>query len=295
MAEVRVAFDAGNYLGETPVWSVAEQALWWVNCEDEPELHRWHPGTGAHAFWPMPQRIGGFAHKPDGSVLVALYDGLYDFNPDSGELAFRVPSPFPLHVALHESAVDRQGRLWIGGFDRNFPADRAANGAAICRLAGDRLVPVITGISVANALAFSPDGRTLYVSDSPKRTVEAYDLDPATGDVSNRRTFLALGEGEGFVDGAAVDSEGGYWLANVAAGALRRYLPDGTLDRIVPLPFSNPTKLAFGGSDLATAYVTSTQSVAACFSEPSQPNGPVYAVQTGFTGIAEPVLAASPG
>ena len=294
MADVKVAFDAGNYLGETPAWSAAEQALWWVNCEDAPELHRWHPESGAHTFWPMPQRIGGFAFRPDGTLLVALYDGLYDFTPATDELVFRVPSPFPPHVALHESAVDRQGRFWIGGFDRNFPANRAAADAAICRLDGDRLVPVITGIAVANALAFSPDGRTLYASDSPKRMVEAYDLDPATGDLSNRRTFLALQEGEGFVDGAAVDSEGGYWLANVAAGALRRYLPDGTLDRVVALPFSNPTKLAFGGPDLGTAYITSTQSVAMCFSQPTQPNGPIYAAQTGFTGIAEPLLATLP-
>jgi sugar lactone lactonase YvrE len=291
MAEVKVAFDAGNYLGETPAWSIAEQALWWVNCEDEPELHRWHPQSGDHTVWPMPQRIGGFAFRADGTMLVALYDGLYDFVPATGALELRVRSPFPAHVALHESAVDRQGRFWIGGFDRNFPADRAAADAAICRLDGDTLMPVITGIAVANALAFSPDGRTLYVSDSPKRTVEAYDLDPASGDLSNRRTLLALQDGEGFVDGASVDAEGGYWLANVAAGALRRYLPDGTLDRIVALPFSNPTKLAFGGPDLDIAYVTSTQSVAVRFCEPTQPNGPVFALRTGFSGIAEPLLA----
>ena len=295
MSGIRVAFDAGNYLGETPVWSAAEQALWWVNCEDEPELHRWHPASGAHRFWPMPQRIGGFVFKAGGGMVVALYDGLYDFDADSGEVTLRVRSPFPAHVALHETAVDRQGRLWIGGFDRNFPANRAAADAAICRLDGDRLVPVITGISVANALAFSPDGRTLYVSDSPKRTVQAYDLDPESGAVSNARTLLALKEGEGFVDGAAVDAEGGYWLANVAAGALRRYLPDGTLERVVPLPFSNPTKPAFGGADLGTIYVTSTASVAMCFSEPTAPNGPVYALEPGFAGLEEPLLAGWPG
>lgn len=293
MSKVTVAFDAGNYLGETPVWCAPEQALYWVNCEHEPELHRWEPQTGAHNFWPMPQRIGGFAFKAEGGLLIALFDGLYDFTPETGELELRVASPFPPHVALHESAVDRQGRFWIGGFDQRFPADRTAADAAICRLDGDRLLPVITGISVANALAFSPDGTTLYASDSPKRTVEAYELDPATGDVSNGRTFLALKEGEGFVDGATVDAEGGYWLANVAAGALRRYLPDGRLDRIVPLPFSNPTKPVFGGPELATLFITSTKSVQACFMTPTEPNGPVYALEPGFVGIAESPLALS--
>ncbi|MCB2058948.1 MAG: SMP-30/gluconolactonase/LRE family protein, partial [Novosphingobium sp.] len=136
-------------------------------------------------------------------------------------------------------------------------------------------------------LAFSPDGRTMYASDSPTRSVQAYDLDPQTGEVSNGRTFLQLKDGEGFVDGATVDSEGGYWLANVAAGRLRRYLPDGTLDRIVDLPFSNPTKPAFGGPDLKTLYVTSTKMEMASFMEPTAPNGGIYALRPGETGVPE--------
>lgn len=287
MTQVKVAIDADNHLGETPVWSEAEQALWWVNCEHPPELHRWSPATGAHARWPMPQRIGGFAHTAGGGMLVALADGVYDFAPDSGALTMRAPSPLPPQVTLHESGVDWQGRFWIGGFDHDFPANRAASGGAWCRLEGDRLVPVITGIAVANALAFSPDGRTLYAADSPKRKVEAWDLDPASGAVSNRRTFLALGEGEGFVDGATVDSLGGYWLANVGAGRLRRYRPDGTLDRMIDLPFSNPTKPAFGGPGLETLFVTSTKMAMQAFMEPSAPNGPIYALEPGETGIAE--------
>lgn len=146
---------------------------------------------------------------------------------------------------------------------------------------------MIEGIAVANGLAFSPDGRTLYISDSPTRRVDAYDLDPASGAVSNRRTFIQLVEGEGFVDGATVDSEGGYWLANVGAGALRRYRPDGSLDRIVQLPFSNPTKPAFGGPDLKTLYVTSTCMAMASTMEPTAPNGGIYALNPGETGIAE--------
>lgn len=291
LPEVRIAFDAGNHLGETPIWSAPEQALWWVNCEHPPQLHRWHPGSGEHRVWPMPRRIGGFVPKGSGGLLVVLSDGLYDFSPTSGELSLRVPSPFPSHVSLHECHCDRQGRFWVGGYDHEFPANRSASGAAICRLDGDRLTPIIPGIAVANGMAFSPDGRTMYVANSPSRKVEAYDLDPKSGEPSNGRTFLALKEGEGFVDGATVDSEGGYWLANVAAGRLRRYLPDGTLDRIVDLPFSNPTKPAFGGPNLKTLYVTSTQMAMQAFMEPSAPNGPVFALEPGETGIAETPFA----
>jgi sugar lactone lactonase YvrE len=292
MTKVRIAIDADNYLGETPIWSVEDQVLWWINCEHPAELHRWSPGTGAHDIWPMLMRIGGFVPKAGGGLLVALADGLYDFDPASGALTLRVASPFPPHVKLHECHCDRQGRFWIGAFDHDFPANRAASGAAICRLDGDRLTPVIEGIAVANALAFSPDGRTMYIADSPKRKVEAFDLDPASGNLSNRQTFLTLKEGEGFVDGATVDSEGGYWLANVGAGRLRRYLPDGTLDRIIDLPFSNPTKPAFGGPNLRTLFVTSTKMQMQSFMTPTAPNGPVYALEPGFTGVPEiPLIA----
>ncbi|MBW8755898.1 MAG: SMP-30/gluconolactonase/LRE family protein, partial [Sphingomonadales bacterium] len=202
MTEVRVAIDAGNHLGETPIWSPSEQALWWINCEHPPELHRWHPRSGEHRTWPMPQRIGGFVPKAQGGLLVALADGLYDFDPESGELSFRVPSPFPAHVKLHECHCDRQGRFWIGGFDRRYPADRTAADAGYCRLDGDRLTVAVTGVHVANGLAFSPDGTTMYAVTSPTRQVDAFDLDPATGALSNRRPFVTLAEGEGFADGA---------------------------------------------------------------------------------------------
>ena len=291
MTEVTLAFAADNHLGETPVWSAREQALWWVNCEQPPELHRWVPASDEHTKWPMPQRIGGFAHKANGGLLVALADGLYDFTPESGALNLRVASPLPPQVKLHESAVDRQGRFWIGGFDHDFPANRQASGACYFRLDDDVLTPVITGIAVANGLAFSPDGKTLYAADAPKRKVEAWDLDPASGSVANRRPYLALAEGEGFVDGACVDAEGGYWLANVGAGRLRRYLPDGTLDRIIELPFSNPTKPAFGGPDLKTLYVTSTKLEMPCFMQPSAPNGAIYALVPGECGVPDVPLA----
>lgn len=287
MSQVRVAFDAGNHLGETPIWSADEQALWWVNCEHPAELHRWHPQSGEHRVWPMPKRIGGFVPKASGGLLVALADGVYDFDPAGGDLALRAPSPFPTHVNLHECHCDRQGRFWIGGYDTNYPADRSAADAAYCRLDGDRLTVVVTGVTVANGLAFSPDGTKMYAVTSPTTLVEQFDLDPATGALSNRLPFIRLGAGEGFADGATVDAEGGYWLANVAAGALRRYRPDGTLDRIVPLPFSNPTKPAFGGPNLATLFVTSTQLAIPPVMSPTAPNGPIYALEPGERGVPE--------
>ena len=278
-----------NYLGETPVWSVAEQSLYWINCEHEAELHRWSPETNAHNVWPMPERIGGVALKRGGGAVVFLGSGLYDVDLASGELTLRAASPLPPHVKLHECATDRQGRLWVGAYDHNFTVtNRNPRGAAYLRLDGDTLIPEITGINIANGLAFSPDGKTIYVADSPSRQIFTYDLAPASGQLSGRRDFLTISPEFGFLDGATVDAEGGYWLSMMYGSALHRYLPDGTLDHVIKLPFSSPTKAVFGGPDLDTLFITTTQMrTGATTPAGFELNGPVYALKTRFKGLED--------
>jgi L-arabinonolactonase len=291
-SSVTLALDVNNYLGETPIWSTETRVLWWVNCENPPELHRWSPETGIHDVWPMPRRCGGFVPKSEGGLLVVLADGLYDFDPEGAHLTLRVAADLPEGVGLHECHCDRQGRFWVGAFDHHFPADRSAAGGSYFRLDGSQLTPVIDRIAVANGLAFSPDGCTLYASNTPSRTVEAFDLNPISGNISNRRIFLSLSdEDRGHIDGATVDSEGGYWLAMVGLAELRRYLPDGRLDRIIALPFSNPTKPAFGGPDLATLYVTSTKMPINTDMVGFSANGGLFALIPGEKGVTETPLA----
>jgi sugar lactone lactonase YvrE len=283
--EFFLALNPANYLGESPLWHPRENALYWINCEDPPEIHRWDPRQDLHTVWPMPQRVGGIVLASGSHLVVALSDGIYDFNTATQALTLHVRSPLPRNVSLHECQCDRQGRLWVGSYDHNFtPINRDARGGSVFRLDGGTLVPMIHNMSIANGMAFSPQGNTMYVSDSPTRTVEAFDLDAATGELSNRRLFLRLAEGEGFVDGATVDALGGYWLAAVGAGTVRRYLPGGCLDRVIPLPVCNPTKPAFGGTGLDTLFVTTTQ---LNIGADSEANGGIYAIRPGERGIAE--------
>jgi L-arabinonolactonase len=282
-----VALDANDFLGETPVWSVAEQALYWVNCEDPPLLRRWHPESGAVKSWPMPERIGGFVLRAKGGPVVTLASGVYDLDLDSGALTARAPSPFGPEVQLHESGCDHDGRLWIGGHDsRRSDDNRFPQGGGLCRLDGDRLTVVVPGITISNALGFSPDGNRIYFTDSLTRSILVAEIDRTTGDLGNIRDFIHLGDGE-FIDGATVDAEGYYWGALVTKGELRRYAPDGSLDRIVPLPVSNPTKPVFGGPDLKTIYITSTQLPLPNY---AGPNGAIYAIRPGVAGVAEPLF-----
>ena len=287
MTEVTRPIAIDNYLGEGPIWSATDRALWWINCEGPAEILCWEPDTSNVKRWAMPQRVGGFVHKEDDGLLVALADGIYDFAPATGNLVLRARAPVPAHVTLHECHCDRQGRFWVGAFDHHYPADRGAADAAYFRLDGDQLTPVLDGIAVSNGLAFSPDGKTMYAAASPRREVLAFDLDPATGALSNRRVFLTLEQGYGFIDGATVDAEGGYWLAVVGAGALRRYRPDGTLDREITVPCANPTKPSFGGDDLTTLYVTSTRMKINPNAPGNDQNGGLFALRPGEVGVAE--------
>ena len=280
--------DANNHLGETPIWSGAERALYWVNCENPPEIHRWYPETDAHDVWPMPERVGGMALKQGGGAVIVLASGIFDFDCASGARSLRAASHMT-QAALHESAVDRQGRMWVGGIEHRIGPDNLhPGGAALFRLDRNRLVQMDAGISCSNSLAFSPDGRILYHSDAPTGIVSAWSMDPATGAISDRRPFCQVAGENGFIDGATVDSEGGYWLALVFSGRLRRYFPNGDLDLEIDLPVVSPTKMTFGGDDLGTMYITTSRITRGA--PPSPQDGGVFAFRPGYFGLPEPEL-----
>lgn len=288
---VRRLGDVRNHTGETPVWSVEEQALYWIDCHDPPRIQRLDPASGSVQTWPMPERCGGIVLKKGGGAFVTLASGLFDFDFASTTLTSRTRSPLPGHVALHECALDPWGRLWVGSIDtRVGPGNLHPGGAGLFRLDGDRLTCVIEGMSCTNGLAFSADGRTMYVSDSTTQRCDRYDVDPETGAIGGRTTFIQLEAHEGFIDGATVDAEGGYWVALVYVGRLRRYLPDGTIDAEIDLPFDNPTKPAFGGPDMRTLFVTSTSDTLG--NPAANPlDGGLFALETGYAGRPDLLFA----
>ncbi|WP_420606452.1 SMP-30/gluconolactonase/LRE family protein [Novosphingopyxis sp.] len=289
---LRCAIDAKTYLGETPIWSPAERALYWINCEREPMLSRWNAMDGERENWSMPERIGGVVLKETGGALVVLARGLHDFDFLTGELSLRVPSPLPEHISLHEVQCDRDGRLWVGSINHRLrDTPTLPGGGKLFRLDGDALVSVVEDINCANGLAFSPDGTRLYLSDSPTSIIESWTLDRATGSLSERQTFAKVDPAHGFVDGATVDSEGGYWATLVYGAALRRYAPDGAIDRHLALPFSNPTKVAFAGDDMRTLFITTTKMTPRSGKANLGQDmlGGIYAIESDIAGIPDPL------
>lgn len=294
--EPRIAcvLDIKAESGETPIWSVAEQRLFWVD-QLSFNLNSFDPATGANEVWNFPAHISSFAIRGKGEkILVALRTGLFDFDRADGSLT-PVAVPPPYDQASHrynDGRCDRQGRYIIGSVDLDFFTDRVHGRAGAYRLDKDGLTEIISGITCSNGMAFSPDGQTMYFADTVVSTVYAYDYDVETGTPSNRREFIRFADGEGKPDGAEVDAEGGYWVALLMKGAIARYTPDGQLDRVIAVPVLQPTKMCFGGPDLSTLYLTTAGHRHIPGAEPlGEQAGGVFAIETGFRGIAEPQFA----
>ncbi len=256
MAAFEIVLPAASWLGEGALWDVAAQALWWLDIKGR-LIHRFDPASGANTSWAAPHDVGSLALRASGGLVVAMAHGFYGFGTTGGGFALLAePEADMPENRFNDGKPDRQGRFWAGSL--HDPETRPSG--SLYRLDADLSCNrLVEGITASNALAFAPDGRTLYYGDSPQRTVWAWDLDPDDGSIRNRRVFIALGPGEGAPDGAAVDAEGCYWLTRPGAWTVARYDPRGRCDRVIELPVQNPTCVAFGGADLRTLYCTTAK------------------------------------
>lgn len=287
MTDVQCVLDARAELGECPVWSAREQALYWVDIR-APALHRLDPGSGATRSWPLPSRVGSFGLREAGGAVVALVDGFHLLDLVTGDLTF-LAGPEPVAgTRFNDGKVSPDGRFFAGTMDE----ERLARPiAALYRLDPDgSMATVVDGLIVSNGLAWSADGRTMFHSDSKAEVVWTYDYDPASGTVGHRRELARPTEEQGRPDGGATDERGYYWSAGVSAGVLNRWAPDGSLDCSIPLPCSNPTAPCFGGPDLRTIFVTSLRHDVPAEVLAEKPlSGGIFAVQVDVPGV--PVAA----
>ena len=261
MSDVELVLDAHALNGETPTWSVAEQKLYWIDVE-QPALHRYDPVSGRDEHWRMPSEIGAYALCEDGRVLAALRTGLLrvDLERQTSELLAASPVD-PLTHRFNDGKCDSQGRFWIGTMFKPLDGSKAHAETPPTPLFvwnGRELRAADAAAVISNGLAWSPDERTLYFSDSHARTVRCYDFDAQRGAVSDGRPFARFEKG--VPDGAAVDEQGCYWVANYDGGRVIRFRPDGERDLELRLPVSEPTMCAFGGGDLRDLYITSASS-----------------------------------
>jgi sugar lactone lactonase YvrE len=276
-------------LGECPVWSVAEQVLYWVDI-NAPSLNRFDPATGRNVAMPMPEAIGCFALRESGGFVVALRNGVWLARSD-GALDRKVAdAPYePDHHRFNDGRCDPAGRFLVGSMNEK----RDANSATLLRVDPDfRTIQLLGDVMISNGLAFSPDGRTMYHSDTPAHIVRAYDYDVATGTPSRPRAFAQWSGETDRPDGAAVDSAGNYWSAFYRGGKVVQLSPGGQILAEFPTPALCPTMCAFGGPDLKTLYVTSARQLRDDEELARLPHsGGIFALALAIPGLPEPKFA----
>ncbi|MBB3103286.1 SMP-30/gluconolactonase/LRE family protein [Azomonas macrocytogenes] len=291
-------FDARNEAGASPIWSVVEQALYWVDIPER-RLHRWSAVDSALDSWQAEEMLGGIARcaARGNGWIAGLQSGVFELRPVAhGKLAttrLAAVEHTAGHMRFNEGRCDRQGRFWASTM--HLDTANAHRVGALYRYSvdihGARLVPYLQGFIVPNGLAFSPDGRTMYLSDSHPivRSIWTFDYDIDAGIPHNRRLLVDLSHHSGCPDGAAVDEDGCYWSCGHGAGVVYRFTPDGRLDRTLELPVKNVTMCAFGGANLDTLFVTSARALEKDLHDQPLAGG-LFAVYPGVKGLEEPAF-----
>lgn len=285
----QVACPVGAQLGEGPVWHAASASLWFTDIKRH-ELLNFHPGSGRLRRISAPGQAGWVWPVDDGSLVAGLQTGLHRVDPDSGRFSLMMaPEPALPGNRLNDATVDQQGRLWFGSMD---DAHRAATGRFWCWQRGRLHDTGLAPVPITNGPAVAPDGRTLYATDTAGRCIRAVPIE-ADGRLGTPRLFAQLTEADGWPDGPVTDSQGALWTGVWGGGAVRRYAPDGQLQQQVRLPVTNVTKLAFGGDDLRTAYVTTARQGLDASALALQPAaGHLFSFRVDVPGLPAPLLRA---
>jgi len=224
-------------------------------------IHSFDLKSGAAQKWTFPSEVGAFGLTESGKLVVGLRHEVVLFDRDTGE-SKRIAEieTGRTDTRLNDGKVGPDGGFWIGSMDLSGRPDAEPVGKLYRVTADGRVEVKVEDIFTSNGLAWTPDGRTMFHSDSRGRWIDRWAFDPATGAISQRKRIREnIAEEDGRPDGAAADAEGCYWSAGVSAACLNRYDAEGNLVAKYPVPVASPTMPCFGGPDLKTLYVSSLQ------------------------------------
>lgn len=285
MANWDCIVKSANRLGECTLWDEREQALWWVDSRG-PALWRHDPASGATRSIPLPEVVGSFCFRTGSGMVVAMASGFHFLDPGTGSLQpVADPEAHLPENRFNDGRCDRRGRFLSGTMcdarrDPTGSLYRLDADLSCTRLRGDLIVP--------NSIAWTPDDKVMYLADTYRHKISAYDYDIDSGSISNERLFVDAGTHPGRPDGSCMDADGCLWNAEYGGWRLVRYTPAGRIDRVIELPVSNPTCCCFGGRDLDVLYVSSATQRLTPEELAKQPlAGGVFAVRPGVKGLPE--------
>lgn len=274
----------GCIVGETPVWEPEHARVSWVDAPGTAFYRMTYPDAVMERF-PLPVRVGALALRTGGGFIASTERGFATLSIVDGkvELVFAGGPTLEPGWRMNDGACDRQGRFWSG----SMAPDTFAPGAfgRLFSIGQKARVEDKGGrFRSQNGLAWSPDSRSIYVSDSHPLNphVMVHDFDPDSGNFANGRLFADKASLGGRPDGAAMDVDGCYWIAASDGGRVLRMTPDGRIDAEIHLDVPNPTNICFIGRELKTAFITTLRA------NGTGPGGDVYVVNLPHQGLAEP-------
>jgi sugar lactone lactonase YvrE len=281
MTAYEVAVREQAALGEGPTWDSAAQRLIWIDILGS-RVHTYAPASGRRTVTVTEQHVGAAKPRAGGGLVLNLRDGVGLLDADGG-FRWLHHEPVPGRRA-NDAAVAPDGSLWAG----TMRYDETPGGGTLSRLTPDGTVrTVLDDVAVSNGIGWSPDGRLMYYIDSPTRRVDVFDVG-GDGQPSGRRPLAAIEDGAGFPDGLTVDADGCVWVALWDGGAVRRYTPDGDLDRVIPLPVPRVTACAFGGPGLTDLYITTARTG---LEAPPPLSGSLLVIPGAGKGLEQPAFA----
>lgn len=278
--EIRIALEANCALSESPVWDAANDRLLFTDIPAG-TIHAWSPATGERREWHFGRPVGSFGLARSGRLVVSVGGDVVIFDPATGTrtLLATVEADFPT-FRLNDGKVGPDGAFWVGTI-HDVPSAERQPIASLYRVDGHgKVEKKVEGLKVSNGLAWSPDGRTMFHTDSGGPWIDRWDFDPATGDIAGRTRIATLTDSEGRPDGGACDADGHYWSCGVSAGCLNVFDRDGTLLKRIPAPAPAPTMPCFSGAGLKTLYVTSLRRSP----DAPKPSGDIMVLDPGVAG-----------
>ena len=286
--EAKSLINSQNQLGEGPTWSVEEQALYWVDIYGK-RIERFDPLSGQRQTFRLPCQIGAAVLREKGGFVLATDQGFAFWEGSSETVQWQSnPEQGKAHFRFNDGKVDPGGRFWAGTMYDGPQLSPRPTGS-LYRLDPDGSMPVMeTNVLISNGLGWSPDHRTMYYTDSLRRTIYTYEYNLPTGEIANRKVFIDTGDEPGEPDGLTVDSQGFIWSARWNGWKVSRYDPDGRLEQEFKVPTACPSSVMFGGSDLKDLYITSAWKELSAEERNFQPlAGNLFKIRVDIPGLPE--------
>lgn len=282
-----ISLPVANELGEGVIWDHRRQRAWWTDIE-RCRLYRYDPVAATIEQWETPERLACFAPVAGQDYLVCAFaSGFAFYRPETNELEWikQLESDNP-GTRLNDGRTDRQGRFWAGTMTEA-PKQAIYKGSLYCLNSHLSISKHIDDLAITNSLCWSPDGQVMYHCDTPSRTIQQYDFTPASGELAQAKTIIKTDPGC-FPDGSCIDAQGYLWNAQWGGHKIVRYSPSGDVDLELKVPVSQPSCVAFGGTNFDLLFVTTARQGLSEEQLEAEPEaGNVFIFQTEFQGLKD--------